>query len=241
MHKTRVHEIVWFPFRPEQKFVGPLLILLLLIVGATGIIKSVDVYTSFVSNNVVGSGPWILILVLALCLVACINAARSDYISILAALLPCAVTILLIVAISLFITSPKIDTKSALVQAAVGAFVSLGLIGRIVQSGGTDLGKLGTLCRRTKEQITRVSRTAPTDDSFAVQRAELVKDVRQLAAAIQEAAAEVVSRASSQRVADRLQEFIDRSKLVDHADFQRDVLEGPTALKTTLEMIGERE
>jgi hypothetical protein len=239
VYKTRIHEIIWFPYRPEMKVIGPLLALLFIGVAATGIASSVNLFTSFTANSASNLAPWTVALVLVVCLVVCVFFARMDYISVYAALLPCFVTTLAIVVLSLYSTSPKLDTKS-LLQAAAGALASLLFTGRVIQSGGVDLGKLGATCRRTKRKARLCLQTSAAESSFANRREELVQDVRELTDDLKKAASETVDQASAETVIKSLQDFLDRSALVDHADFLRDVGEGPKSLIETLKLVGKR-
>ena len=227
MHKTRIYEVIWFPFRTEGKFIGPLLLCLLLLVGATGLIKSVDVFTSFISQTTVALNSRILVLILVLCIAVCLNAARTDYTSIFAALLPCVVTTMVLIAISAVIAIPNTGLTSALVQAAVSTFVTLGLVGRDVQSNGPDLGNVGAIRRRTARQAKRTLALDAGDSSFATLRKELLDDVQSLASALQAGCPDIVERASCHAAVKRLEEFLKRSARTEHDELKRDRTEGP--------------
>jgi hypothetical protein len=239
VYKTRFHEIIWFPYRPELKLIGPLLVLIFIAVAATGVIRTVDIFSSFTAKDTGGLGPWIVILIIAACLAVCVYSARLDYFSVFAALLPCFVTTLVIVALSLYLTSRQIDTKS-LLQASAGALASILFTGRLVQSGGIDLGKIGTVYRRTKRKAKLSLQTSVAENIFTTRRAELTKDVEELADELETAAPETVDRTSSEKAVALLKAFLERSKLVDHADFLHDINEGKGSLMETLELVGKR-
>lgn len=242
MYKTRIHEIIWFPYRPEWKLIGPLLVLLFLAVAATGLVNAIDLFglfSSIVAKNAGNLAPWTVIVLLVLCLVFCVYSARSDYISIYAALLPCFVTTVVIVSLSLYLTSKTIDMKS-LFQAATGALGSLMFTGRIIQSGGVDLGALGAIRRRIEHKTQLCLQTPIADNSFSLRRKELVEDVRKLTDDLKKAAPETVDQTSAEKAIKSLQNFLARSEMVNHDDFLQDLSEGQDSLVRALKRIGGR-
>lgn len=242
VHKTRIHEIIWFPYRPEWKLVGPLLVLLFLAVATTGLVNAIDLFglfNSIVARNASNLASWMVVLLLMLCLIFCVYSARLDYISVYAALLPCFVTTLVIVSLSLYFTSNKIDMKS-LFQAATGALGSLMFTGRVIQSGGVDLGALGAIRRRIERRAQLCLQTPVTESSFSIRRKELVEDVRKLADELKKAAPETVDQTSLEAILKSLQIFLERSGWVDHDDFLRDLSEGKDSLVQALKRIGRR-
>ncbi|EJN09823.1 hypothetical protein PMI42_06513 [Bradyrhizobium sp. YR681] len=242
MYKTRIHEIIWFPYRPERTLIGPLLLLLLIAVGATGAVNAIDLFgliNSSVAKNAGNLASWTVVVLLVLCLIFCIYSARQDYMSVYAALLPCFVTTAVIVALSLYLISGKLDKKS-LFQAAAGALGSLMFVGRVVQSGGIDLGALGAIRRRIEHKIQLCLQTPVTDSSFSTPRKELVDDVRKLADELKKAAPEIVGQTSAEKAIKSLQDFLGRSDMVSHDDFLQDLNEGKDSLVQVLKRIDGR-
>ncbi|WP_426407905.1 hypothetical protein [Bradyrhizobium ganzhouense] len=242
MYKTRIHEIIWFPYRPEWKLIGPLLVLLFLAVAATGLVNAIDLFglfNSIVAKNAGNLASWMVIVLLALCLVFCVYSARSDYISIYAALLPCFVTTLVIVSLSLYLTSKTIEMKS-LFQAATGALGSLMFTGRVIQSGGVDLGALGAVRRRIEQKTQSCLQTPISDSSFSSRRKELVEEVKKLSDELKKAAPETVNQTLVEKAIKSLQGFLARSEMVNHDDFLQDLSEGNDSLIQVLKRIGGR-
>nr|GAJ36283.1 hypothetical protein BDOA9_0155000 [Bradyrhizobium sp. DOA9] len=182
---------------------------------------------------------WMNIVLLLLCLIFCIYSARQDYMSVYAALLPCLVTTAVIVALSLYFGSGKLDKKS-LFQAAAGTLGSLMFVGRVVQSGGVDLGALGAIRRRIERKIQLCLQTPVADSSFATPRKELVDDVRKLADELKKAAPEIVNQTSAEKAIKSLQDFLARSDVVSHDDFVQDLNEGKDSLVQALKQIDGR-
>ncbi|MBR1092721.1 hypothetical protein JQ621_35255 [Bradyrhizobium manausense] len=242
MYKIRIHEIIWFPYRPEWKLIGPLLVLLFLAVAATGLVNAIDLFglfNSITAKNAGNLAPWMVIVLLVLCLVFCVYSARSDYISIHAALLPCFVTTVVIVSLSLYFTSKTIDMRS-MFQAATGALGSLMFTGRIIQSGGVDLGALGAIRRRVEQKTQACLQTPVADSSFSSRRKDLTEDVKKLADELKKAAPETTDQTSVEKAIKSLQNFLARSELVDHYDFLQDLREGEDSLIRALKRIGGR-
>ncbi|MGJ5066323.1 hypothetical protein [Bradyrhizobium oligotrophicum] len=238
MYKVVFHRLIWFPYRPEHALVGPLLMALLFLVAATGAIKAIDIFTSL-GTQAVGHEARITVVVLLLCLVVCINAARADYISVVAAILPCLVTVLVVTVLSLLGTWPRSDMNAALMQASVSAFAALSLIGRLVQSGGPDLGKIGVLWRRAKAHVRRLKDTDVQKTDFKVKRAELVEDVESLAKELKEAASQLVEPGLPRGVEKKLRSFIAYSKMASHADFMAAATQGQESLVETLTVLNQ--
>jgi hypothetical protein len=242
VYKTRIHEIIWFPYRPEWQLIGPLLVLLFLAVAATGLVNAIDLFGLFnaiVAKNAVILTSWTVIVLLVLCLIFCVYSARLDYISIYTALLPCFVTTVVIVSLSLYLTSNTISMKS-LFQAATGALGSLMFIGRVIQSGGADLGALGAIRRRVERKTQLCLQTPVADSSFSMRRKELVEDVKKLADDVKKAAPETVDQTSVEKAITSLQDFLGRSEMVNHDDFLQDLTEGKDSLVQTLKRISGR-
>jgi hypothetical protein len=215
VYKTALHQAVWFPYRPEQRFMGPLLVVLLLAIGSTGTVKTIDIFTSFISSGSAGHEAYLTVLLFFLCLAMSINAARCDYFSACSAILPCMNTVFIIAVLTFFFIFPVSHAKTAFVQAGISTFATLALIGRFVQSGGADLGKLGTLCRRAKGRVQKMSKEAIDSPDFAEHRVDLVADIEALAKAIKETEPEVVCGSLCHETVDKLDEFISRSKWRD--------------------------
>ena len=230
MFKIGLHRIVWFPYRPEGRLIGPLLTVLLLAVGSAGIVKAIDIFTPYNPLQSATSENEMIILLFVLCVVVSIAAARNDYLSVNFAIFPCIVSVTIVAGSTLFLTKPKSDWRSAALQAGVSTVATLGLISRYVQSGGVDLGKLGALIRRTTDRATRILNVPTVSPMFEPSRAELLIDVETLAKDLRQAASEVIHSQRWLETADQFDGFVRRSKMVDHDDFLRDigeVLMGP--------------
>lgn len=238
MYKIVLHRLIWFPYRPEHALVGPLLMALLFLVAATGAIKAIDIFTSL-GSEAAGSETYITITVLFLCLTICINAARTDYISLVAAAIPCLVTVLALTALSMIGTWPKSNFGAAVVQASVSSFAALSLIGRLVQSGEPDLGKIGVHWKHAKALVRRLKAKDVNESDFKVKRAALVGDVELLAKELNDAAPQVIDPGLCKEVATRLQSFVAFSKMASHLDFFKVVTEGQESLAKTLEMLNQ--
>jgi hypothetical protein len=239
VYKVVIHRLIWFPYRPEQALAGPLLMALLFLVAATGVIKAIDIFTPFVSTQAVGSETWIIAVVIGLCLVICIVAARSDYIAIVAAVIPCLNTVLIVTALSLIGTWPKSTFKLALVQASVSSFAALSLAGKLVQSGGPDLGNIGVHWRHAKSRLRQLLNADIDSPDFKMKRAQLVQDVGLLAKALTDAAPQVIDPEMCNEIAKRLESFLVFARLAEHADFVDALTKGRQPLRETLQMLNE--
>ena len=236
MYKSALHQAVWFPYRPEQHFIVlvPLLIGLIVIIGATRAVKQIDIFTSFVAPGSGVDEVLITILLFFLCLFVVLVAARTDYFSTSAAIMPSIVTVIILSVVMILFMLPITDVKTAFVQAGISTLATLLLVGRIVPSGGVDLGELGTLCRRAEERIKKLSKEAIDSPGFPKQRANLVADIEALAKAIKEAKPEVVCGKLCDETSEKLEKFISRSKLVSDEDFKKDLSENSNALAPAL-------
>jgi len=238
VYKIVLHRLIWFPYRPEHALVGPLLMALLFLVAATGAIKAIDIFTSL-GSQAAGHETRITVIVLLLCVAICINSARADYISFVAAAIPCLVTVLVVTGLSLIGTWPKSNLNAALMQASVSSFAALSLIGRLVQSGGPDLGKIGVYWRRAKARARRLKDADVSKPDFKVKRAELVEDVEALAKELKDAAPQLIDPELSKGVEKKLRSFIAFSKMASHSDFLSAVAKGQESLVETLTILNQ--
>lgn len=238
MYKILFHRLIWFPYRPEHALLGPLLMALLFLVAATGAIRAIDIFTSF-GSQAAGNETYVTIAVLFLCLLICINAARTDYISLVAAMIPCLVTVLVVTALSMIGTWPKSNFNTAMVQASVSSFAALSLIGRLVQSGGPDLGKIGVYWRHAKARVRHLKAKDVNEPDFKMKRAALVRDAELLAKELKNAAPMVVDPQLCKEVENRLQTFVGFSKMASHPDFFKAVTEGQQSLASTLRTLNQ--
>jgi hypothetical protein len=238
VYKIVLHRLIWFPYRPEHAVMGPLLVALLFLAASTGAIRAIDIFTSF-GSQAAWNETNITIAVLLLCVAVCINAARTDYISFVAAAIPCLVTVLVVTALSMIGTWPKSNFSTAVVQASVSSFAALSLIGRLVQSGGPDLGKIGVYWRHAKARVRRLKAKDVSEPDFKTRRAALVGDVELLAKELKDAAPQVVDSALCMEVEKKLLSFVAFSKMASHPDFFTAATEGQQSLAKTLEMLNQ--
>jgi hypothetical protein len=96
MNKVRLHELVWFPYRPEHWLLALIVILLLFALASFGVVKSVDIFTTYGSSKATANSWLITFVLLFLCWGLCIMGARSDYVVWYQALFPCLFTICLL-------------------------------------------------------------------------------------------------------------------------------------------------
>jgi len=238
VYKSVIHRVIWFPYRPEQALLGPLLLAFLFLVASTGAIKAIDIFTSF-GSAVAGHEVRITLLVLLLCLVTCIIAARSDYISVVAAVVPCIVTVVAVTALSLIGTWPKSGASAAVLQASVSSFVALSLIGRLVQSGGPDLGAIGVYWRHLKRGVRAMKVENISAPHFKSERAALVRDAELLAKGLNDAAPHLIDPNLCEQTAKCLDSFVAFSAMASHSDFYKAVKEGPQSLARALEKLNQ--
>ena len=217
---------------------GPLLMVLLFLVAATGAIKAIDIFTPF-GSQVAGNETYITITVLFLCLAMCTNAARTDYISFVAAAIPCFVTVMVFTALSMTGTWPKSSFSAAVMQASVSSFAALSMITRLVQSGGPDLGKIGVYWRSAKARVRHLKAKDVNEPDFKTKRAALVGDVELLAKELKDAAPQVIDPGLCKEVEKRLQSFVAFSKLASHPDFFKAAADDQQSLATTLSMLNQ--
>jgi hypothetical protein len=240
MNKTRLHEILWFPYRPEHSLIVLIVIWLLLAVASYGVVESVDIFMSYDSSKATAN-PWLLALLLfSLCCGLCILSARSDYIVWYYALFPCLVTVCLLSVIFWVLAgSPMKQGVAAAIPALVSVFVSLGVIARFVQSSGEDLGKVGIIWGRAKSSAGELLRTPVDGPEFVGRRSTLTTTLEALAKALTEAAPSVTKPERFEGLSTYLTQLVGYGKRADHHDFLREIREKKGGLLKNLSFSNE--
>jgi hypothetical protein len=223
MLKTPVHRLIWFPFLPEQPFLGPLLKIVIVCLGAAGITKGIDILVPVTNITTNSARVLFIIVVLISSLIVVLIGARKEYLFFSSSLFPCSITVFVTFLAITLIVSMRITWSDATVQSSIATFMAFGVIARFVPSGGVDLGKIGIVCRRANRLISVLQKADIGSPVYRNTRTQLSLDSGQLSKAIKEAAPELVSPQRGVEMAKELDDFLERSAMMEDEDYKQEV------------------
>lgn len=237
MYKTLLHRMIWFPYRPEQPLIGPILSIVLLTLSFLVTLKGLEIFTVDIDLIKYKNEYLVALLLAAFCVIVCLLSAKADYVSPKHALFPCALTVILITAICYGLHRLSSDNLiEAIGHALIATLAALILINQFVQSGGPDLGAIGLIRGRIRRRVTRMKKSYDTP-AFKTDRKDVVRDIEALEKLITDATPSLISPSSAQNCSKRLKEFLVRAKVTDDEDFRIEISEGPDCLAARLQKL----